>query len=370
MTDLRRVAVAMAGTLAVALTAAAPAHAAEALYAVTDGNALVTVHSDSPGAVRASLPITGLQEGESILALDVRPKTGQLYVVGSTSRVYILNAASGAAHALGNAFSPALAGSNFGLDIDPVADRIRLTSDGRQNLRLNPEDGQVAGQDGSLAYAEGDPGAGSTPSFAADAYQSDGKVFLIDTARDVLATTASVNDGKVTTVGPLGADLLEPVTFDIASDGRAWVAGRVPGGGGSVLFLADLASGKLAPGAVNSSLGAVVRGIGAAGAVPDDKLRPSVLTSIDRDQKLKSLRRAVGVEVACGEACSLTATLTVGRRTLAKGAGDMTRAGRVRIKMARTRSAAPKKAATAVLRVVARDAAGNETTVKRTVRFN
>jgi hypothetical protein len=370
MTHLRRVAAAIAGSVAVALTAAAPAPAAEALYAVTDGNALVTLHSDSPGAVRASLPLTGLQEGEQVLALDVRPKSGQLYVLGSTSRVYVVNAASGAAHALGNAFSPALAGGNFGLDVDPVADRIRLTSDGRQNLRLNPDDGQVAGQDGNLAYADGDPGAGTTPSFAATAYQPDGKVFVIDTARDVLTTTTSANDGKVTTIGPLGVDLAEPVTFDIASDGRAWVAGRVPGGGGSVLFLADLASGKLGAGAVNSGMGSVVRGIGTAGTVPDDKLRPSVLTSIDRDQKLRSLRRAVGVEVACGEACSLTATLKAGGRTLAKGAGDLTAAGRVRIKMARTKAAAPKKAVTAVLTVVATDAAGNPTTVKRTVRFN
>jgi hypothetical protein len=370
MTHLRRVAAAIAGSVAVALSAAAPAHAAEALYAVTEGNALVTLHSDSPGALRASLPITGLQESEQVLALDVRPKSGQLYVLGSTSRVYVVNTASGAAHALGNAFSPALAGGNFGLDVDPVADRIRLTSDGRQNLRLNPEDGQVAGQDGNLAYAEGDPGAGTTPSFAATAYQPDGKVFVIDTSRDVLTTTTSANDGKVTTIGPLGVDLIEPVTFDVASDGRAWVAGRTPGGGSS-LYLADLATGKLSPGAVNSGLGAVVRGIGAAGSVPDDKLRPSVLTSIDRDQRLKSLkRRTVGVEVACGEACSLAATLKAGGRTLAKGTGDMTAAGRVRIKMARTKGAAPKKAVTAVLTVVATDAAGNPTTVKRTIRFN
>ena len=369
MTDLRRAAVATAGALAIALSAAAPARAAEALYGVTDSNALVTLNSDSPGALRASVPITGLQEGENVLALDLRPKSGQLYVLGSTSRVYVVNAASGAASSLGNPFSPALAGSNFGIDVDPVADRIRLTSDGRQNLRLNPDDGQVAGQDGTLAYADGDPGAGTTPSFAATAYTSEAKVFVIDTARDVLGTTNAAVDGKVITVGPLGVDLQEPVTFDVAADGRAWVAGRVAGTSASTLFVADLATGKLAPGAANPGMGAVLRGIGAAGTVPDDKIRPSVLTSIDRDQRLKSLRRAVGVEVACGEACSLTARLKIGRRTMAKGTGGMGHAGRVRIKMARTRAKAPKKAVTAVLTVVAVDAAGNRTRVKRTVRF-
>ena len=369
MTDLRRAAVATAGAMAIALSAAAPASAAEALYGVTDSNALVTLHSDSPGALRAAVPLTGLQEGEQVLALDLRPKSGQLYVLGSTSRVYVVNAASGAATALGNPFSPALAGSNFGLDVDPVADRLRVVSDGRQNLRLNPEDGQVAGQDGTLAYAEGDPGAGTTPSFAADAYTSDGKVFVIDTARDALGTTAAAIDGKVTTVGPLGVDLQEPVSFDVAGDGRAWVTGRVAGSSASSLFLADLATGGLAPAAASSGTGTVLRGIAAAGTVPDDKLRPSVLTSIDRDQRLKALRRAIGVDVACAEACSIRAVLRIAKRPVARGTGGLGAAGRTRIKMARTKTRAPKKAVTAVLTVTAVDAAGNLTRVKRTVRF-
>jgi hypothetical protein len=159
------------------------------------------------------------------------------------------------------------------------------------------------------------------------------------------------------------------VTFDVAGDGRAFVAGRTGGTAASTLFLADLASGKLTPGAANPGMGAVVRGIGAAGPVPDDKLRPSVLTSIDRDQRLRSLRRAVGLEVACGEACSIRAVLRVGRRTMARGTGALGHAGRVRIKMRRTRKRAPRLAVTAVLTVVAVDAAGNRTRVKRTVRF-
>jgi hypothetical protein len=369
MTELRRVAVATAGALAVALFAAAPANAAEALYGVTSTNALITFHSDSPGAVHSSVPISGLGDNEQVLALDVRPKSGQIYILGSTSRVYTVNPASGAAHALGNPFSPALAGGNFGLDVDPVSDRLRLVSDGRQNLRINPDDGQVAGQDGDLAYADGDPGAGSTPSFAADAYAADGKVFFIDTARDVMVTTNSANDGKVTTLGPLGANLVEPVSFEIGSDGRGWVVGQVAGATSSTLWAADLATGALTAGAVNPSLGRVVRGIGAAGTVPDDKLRPSVLTWIDGEQKLKALRRGVNVEVMCGEACSIIATLTRKGRTLARGTGGMDAPQRVRIKMARTKLAAGKKAFRARLTVVATDAAGNRISTYRTVLF-
>jgi hypothetical protein len=368
MRDHRRVAAA-ATCAAALLCAAAPARAAEALYAVTDGGTLVTVQSDSPGAARALVPISGLQEGESILAIDLRPKTGQLYALGSSSRIYLVNTASGAARPAGNPFSPALAGGNFGFDFNPAADRIRVVSDGRQNLRVNPDDGQVAAQDNALAYPDGDPGAGTTPSFSAAAYTTEGKLFVIDSTRDALTTTDAPNDGKLATVGPLGVDLLEPVSFDIAGDNRGWVSARRAGSSVSSLYSLDLATGKLLPAGVSPAFGSVLRGLAAAGAVPDDKGKPSLLTSIDRDQKLKSLNRAVGLEAACGEMCSITATLTRKGKTLARGTGALGGPGRLRIKMARTKLAAGKKAFTATLVVVATDAAGNSTRVKRTVRF-
>jgi hypothetical protein len=361
----RRVAVAVAAVL---LCSPAPARAAEALYVVTEGNSLVTVHSDSPGNARSTVSLSGLQEGEKILAIDVRPKTGQLYALGSTSRVYFVNTASGAAKPAGNPFSPALAGSNFGFDFNPTTDRIRVVSDGRQNLRLNPDDGQVAGQDNQLAYPDGDPGAGSTPSFSAAAYTNEGKLYAIDTARDALTTTDAPNDGKLATVGALGVDLQEPVSFDIAPDNRGWVTGKAPGASVASLYLIDLATGRLAP--TSGALGAGVRGLAAAGTVADDKSKPSLLLALPLVQKLKALRRAVPVEVACGETCSLTATLRARGKTIAAGTGSIIGSGKLRIKMARSKAKVdPKKALKAVLTVVAFDSAGNKSTSKRTVRF-
>lgn len=367
MTFSSRAAAAAAGALAVALSTAAPALGAEAFIGVTTGNALVTLHSDSPSAVRTSVPVTGLQPGENILAIDLRPKTGQLYALGSTSRVYVVNQTSGAATALGNAFSPPLAGSAFGFDFNPAVDRIRLTSDGRQNLRLNPDDGSVAGQDATLAYAAGDPGENANPNFSAAAYTAEGKLYVIDDARDVLATTDAPNDGKMTTVGSLGIPLGGPISFDIATDGRAWVTGAA-GTGGHGLFTVDLAKGGLV---VSAGQRATVelRGLAAAGSVPDDKRRPSVLVAVDRDQRLRSLRRkAFGAEMSCSEACTYRAALTSGARELAFAAGEISEARRIRLRLDRE-GKAPKKATTATLTVVATDAAGNRTTARRRIRF-
>jgi hypothetical protein len=37
------------------------------------------------------VPITGLQPSESIVGIDFRPATGQLFGVGSTSRLYVID---------------------------------------------------------------------------------------------------------------------------------------------------------------------------------------------------------------------------------------------------------------------------------------
>ena len=83
---------------------------------------------------------------EPALAIDLRPSTGQIYLLGSTSRLYVVNPADGVVTAVGVAFSPALSGTTFGFDFDPV-DRIRVVSDTGQNLRLNPDTGAVVAVD-------------------------------------------------------------------------------------------------------------------------------------------------------------------------------------------------------------------------------
>lgn len=367
MTTTRRTRLAMlAGVLALLVALPKAAHAAEAFYGVTNQNVLVTFASDAPGAVRSATPITGLQAGEQVLALDVRPLTGQLYALGSTSRLYVVSPLSGAARAVGDPFSPALAGTSFGFDFNPAADRIRLVSDGRQNLRLNPEDGSVAASDPALEYAAGDPGAGTNPSVGAAAHSGDGKVLYgLDSARDVLVAIDPPNDGKLKTVGPLGANLTEPASFDIAASGAAYAAGRT--GGFVTLFGIDLAKGTMTAPArpvIGNAYGDV-RAIAAAGPVPDDNTRPDVLVDVDREVR-KTAR--LSVPLSCSEACEATVTLRRGGRTIGRAVVGLPEAGRTTLRV-RLKRFPRLGAVSATLRMIAVDAAGNRRSLSRRIRF-
>src|SRR5262245_16143701 len=91
------------------------------LVALSTDNRLVAFDSAAPGTIQGALPITGLQAGESVLGIDFRPQNGRLYALGSTSRLYTVNATSGAATAVGTGtFAVPLSGTAFGFAFDPV----------------------------------------------------------------------------------------------------------------------------------------------------------------------------------------------------------------------------------------------------------
>src|SRR5688572_12188184 len=109
--------------------------AAEVLAGAAPKGRLVLFSSDDPSDVEV-VRIKGLQRGEEILGLDMRPATGQLYALGSSSRLYTIDYIAGTATPVGTGpFTPALIGTRFGFDFNPTVDRIRIVSDTGQNLR-------------------------------------------------------------------------------------------------------------------------------------------------------------------------------------------------------------------------------------------
>jgi len=126
-------------------------------FALTTANQIVTFDTATPGTLTSIVAVTGLQPSENALAIDLRPATGQIYLLGSSSRVYVVNPVTGIAVAVGVPFTPALSGTSFGFDFNPVVDRIRVVSDTGQNLRLNPDTGAVAGTDLNLNIGGGTP---------------------------------------------------------------------------------------------------------------------------------------------------------------------------------------------------------------------
>ena len=115
--------------------------ASNQVLALNSSNELVTFNARRPERPRSRLAVTNLKAGERLLGIDFRPLTGRLYGVGSTSQVYVIDAESGFASPIGAPFTPALAGTEFGVDFNPQADRLRVVSNAGQNLRINPDTG-------------------------------------------------------------------------------------------------------------------------------------------------------------------------------------------------------------------------------------
>lgn len=190
-------------------------------------------------ATSAAITITGLQTGESIVAIDYRPATGQLYGLGSTSRIYqipvpaSLTATTTAARPIGTApFTPLLSGTVAGFDFNPTVDRIRIVTSTGQNLRVNPETGTVAAVDGVIN--------GATPAavISGSAYTNNVSgatatvLYDLDLVNRKLYRQDPPNDGKLTDVGitgiPISAATGTPAVapiinggFDIAPNGVA-----------------------------------------------------------------------------------------------------------------------------------------------------
>lgn len=182
-------------------------------YAVDNSNALQIFNFNNP--VPVAKAITGLQAGENILGIDFRPLNGQLYALGSSSRIYTLNLGTGAATVVGGQLSTLLDGSDFGFDFNPLVDRIRVVSNTGQNLRLNPIDGSVSAIDGNI-----NPG---TPSLSAAAYSENfagttaTNLFVIDHNTDKLYLQSPPNNGILVERGALGINILNTNGFDIGS---------------------------------------------------------------------------------------------------------------------------------------------------------
>ncbi|MBI4850730.1 MAG: DUF4394 domain-containing protein [Acidobacteria bacterium] len=233
----------------------------ENLFGLTMDNRLVRFNPRLPATlIGAPVSITGLQAGENIVGIDYRPVSGILFGLGSTSRVYTINPASGVATQVGTApFTPALSGTEFGFDFNPVPDRIRLVSNTGQDLRLNPNNGALAATDGMLRFNMGDANMGQTPNLAGAAYTNNyggtraTTLYNIDTKLDVLTTQGttppvspviSPNDGIQLTVGRLGIDASDVVGFDISeSTNRAYAAIQLTGETSSRFYSINLDTG-------------------------------------------------------------------------------------------------------------------------------
>lgn len=222
---------------------------AEVMYMVDSKVLLVTLDTTNPTGIAINL-IRGLQPGESILGIDVRPANKQIYGLGSSSRLYTIDPKTGQATQVGTGpFATLLNGTEFGFDFNPTVDRIRVTSNAGQNLRLHPDTGAIAAVDSALKYPDG-----AVNDIVASAYTNSvvgattTTLYNIDARRKALVTQNPPNDGTLNMVAPLNIDLSEVAGFDISpNNGQAFVIVRQANASQCVLYRIDLATGATSP---------------------------------------------------------------------------------------------------------------------------
>jgi hypothetical protein len=225
-----------------------------------DGTQLSRFLSTTPGTA-ATVTIAGVTAGETLVGIDYRPQTGQLYSIGinpstDTGTVYILDPQTGAATVVGATTGlvkfvdangapvdfPSIA-TGYGFDFNPTVDRIRLVSGNGLNSRVNPNDGTPV--DGNLGNTATPPagvntdapingGPNGTMGVTAAAYTNSfgqsltGGVttqYVIDAASNMLFIQNPPNAGTLTagqaiTVSGNTLDFTEASGFDIPSNVR------------------------------------------------------------------------------------------------------------------------------------------------------
>ncbi|MEN3942659.1 DUF4394 domain-containing protein [Prosthecobacter sp. SYSU 5D2] len=179
---------------ALALPALAQVPATPA-YVLTPAGELATITLDAPGTPGAPTVLTGVEAGDTLVAMDVRPQNQALYALGvnataDTVQLYRLSPQTGQAVPLGSPDSLSdglqtvdLPDTTWDIDFNPAVDRVRVMSQTGLNFRMNPNNG---------ALVDGDPLVlGTNPDGAAN----DGTTTVSGTAY----TNSTPNNGGITT---------------------------------------------------------------------------------------------------------------------------------------------------------------------------
>lgn len=247
---LNRLSLAIAAATAISfLDIARPAVASTIqLIGLEDNNSLTFFDASNPTRQTRSIGVSGVDG--TLLGIDFRPANGLLYGLTTTNNLYTINLETGAATSVGTLSTAFNAGTQSGLDFNPVPDRLRLVGGNDQNLRVNVDGGATI-VDGTLAYAAGDANFGANPNITAAAYTNSfpggpipgrtTQLFGIDSALDTLVLQNPPNNGTLATIGSLGVDFQETGGFDIFSPSAG--VNTAYAASGSSVYTINLATG-------------------------------------------------------------------------------------------------------------------------------
>jgi hypothetical protein len=165
----------------------------------------------------------------------------------------------------------AMLGTGFGVDFNPVVDRLRVVSNMGQNLRINVDTGTVT-TDSNINLT------GSTPSISAIAYANSflgatattgTTLYDLDSSSNNLYSQTPPNDGSLVLKGSTGITVGTKTGFDIAGGENGLALATVAQATGpSTLYVIDLKTGAATPAAkLNGTASAAASMIG-SGATP------------------------------------------------------------------------------------------------------
>ncbi len=231
--------------LAASPAGAGPIDEDETVVALTRNNQIFTFSSTDAKDIEAFGPIVGLEPGEKLLGIDFRPANGALYAVSDLSRIYTLEPEDLTIEAVYKATSSILLdGKDFGVDFNPVVDRLRIVSTQTgQSLAVNVDTGVAAANGSAFDTVAGDAavvGSAYTNNFAGAATTV---LYGLDQGNDSLVTQ-NTSTGQLTIVGDTGRDIRRFVGLDIHDEettATAVVQNRVSAG---IVVSIDLATGE------------------------------------------------------------------------------------------------------------------------------
>lgn len=250
--------------------------------ALTASNELWLIDIANPDKVVKRMAVTGITAGENLLGIDYRPSNGMLYGI-TESAVYVIDDVTGVAsgrQALASVnstltFTAPLAGTSFGVDFNPVVDRLRVIDDTGMSLVVNVDTGAVNRQADIGTTGTGASMLTQPTNFkmTAAAYTNSiskpvsTRLWDIDTQGDRLfQQNAANNDSQLSGAVALGVDASDVNGFDIDGFNNKGYAALTVGGTTS-LYAIDLAPTAIIAPATTPVAATLIKSLG-NGMVP------------------------------------------------------------------------------------------------------
>ncbi|MEU7115109.1 DUF4394 domain-containing protein [Streptomyces sp. NPDC046182] len=233
-----------------------PVHDHKSLHAIglTGDQRLVEFDVHKPSKTGSLGKVSGLSGDTKLVGIDFRVQNEKLYGVGDKGGIYTLNTTNAKAKKVSQ-LTVALAGSTFGVDFNPAANRLRVISNTGQNLRHNIDDPAApltTTLDGTLtnptmppSTAMGVTGAAYTNNDLNAATAT--TLFDLDTAADRISVQSPANAGTLAPTGNLGVDAALDAGFDIYYNSMAGTNhgfAAIGTGGAYRLYAVDVLTGK------------------------------------------------------------------------------------------------------------------------------